>query len=176
MSAKAAKGSKPIYLLLAFRVIAAILIAALFFTNLPNRLTYPKLHWDKAKQYGEAFGIDPYLIMALIKVESNFRSAAKSKSGAIGLMQVMPDTGKWVAETLGTGNYYDNMLLDSDFNIMIGSYYISYSAGRLRTAGSCDCRLQCRDGECRRLDRRQYLVRRGGQFVRHTLRGDPGIR
>lgn len=126
MTAKAAKDTRSIYALLAFRVIVAIMIAALFFTNLPNKLTYPKLHWDKAKQYGEAFGIDPYLIMALMKVESNFRSTVKSKSGAIGLMQVMPDTGKWVAETLGTGNYYDNMLLDPDFNIMIGSWYISY--------------------------------------------------
>jgi soluble lytic murein transglycosylase len=117
--------SKPVFTLLVLRVIISIVIGALLFTSLPNRITYPKLYWDKAKQYGLAFEIDPYLIMALMKTESNFRSSAKSESGAIGLMQIMPETGKWAAEMLGTGAYYDNMLLDPDFNIMIGSWYIS---------------------------------------------------
>ncbi len=119
-------GKRSVYGLLAFRAIVVVIIAAFFLSGLPNRITYPKLHWETAKQYAEASGIDPYLIMSLIKVESNFRVNAKSKSGAMGLMQVMPDTGKWVAGTLGTGTYYDNMLLDPDFNIMIGTWYIDH--------------------------------------------------
>lgn len=126
MALRLQKGAKPVYMLLAFRVFVVVLLAVLFLTDLPDRITYPKLHWEKAKQYGEAFGVDPYLIEAIVKVESNFRATAKSKSGAIGLMQVMPETGKWAAGVLNTGNYYDNMLLDPDFNIMIGSWYISY--------------------------------------------------
>ena len=126
MSKERINGKRPIYGLLAFRAIVVVIIAAFFLSGLPNRITYPKLHWDTAKQYAGAFGIDPYLVMSLMKVESNFRVNAKSKSGAIGLMQVMPDTGRWVAGVLGTGSYYDNMLLDPDFNIMIGSWYIDH--------------------------------------------------
>lgn len=121
----AAKASKPIYALLALRVIIVLVVGAIFFTGLPNRITYPKLYWQEARQYAETFGVDPYLVMALIKVESNFRPSAKSKSGALGLMQIMPDTGRWAAGMLNTDNYYDSRLLVPEFNIMIGTWYIT---------------------------------------------------
>lgn len=126
MSKDRSNGKRSVYALLAFRAIVVVIIAAFFLSGLPNRITYPKIHWETAKEYAVAFGLDPYLIMSLMKVESNFRVNAKSKSGAIGLMQVMPETGKWVAGVLGTGSYYDNMLLDAHFNIMIGSWYIGH--------------------------------------------------
>lgn len=120
------KASKPIFALLGLRIIIVVVIGAIFFSGLPNRITYPKLYWQEARQYAEAFGVDPYLVMALIKVESNFRPGAKSKSGALGLMQIMPDTGRWAAGMLNTDNYYDARLLVPEFNIMIGSWYITH--------------------------------------------------
>ena len=49
--------------------------------------------------------IDPFLVAAVIKNESNFDRKAVSKVGAIGLMQIMPDTGAWIAEQMGIKNF-----------------------------------------------------------------------
>lgn len=122
----ASKAPRSVVLLLTMRAIAIALIAVLFFMRIPEKMMYPKFHWDEVEQYANAFGIDPYLVMAVIKVESNFRPSAVSKSGAIGLMQVMPDTGAWAAQTLGTGGYYDDRLKEPEFNIMIGSWYMAH--------------------------------------------------
>ncbi len=66
--------------------------------------------------------IDPLLIMALIKVESNFREYAVSYAGAIGLMQVMPETAMWISEKLNL-----NMDINSPVgNIVIGIKYLQY--------------------------------------------------
>ena len=43
--------------------------------------------------------IDPFLIAAVIRVETNYRDQAESHKGAIGLMQLMPDTAEWIIET-----------------------------------------------------------------------------
>lgn len=120
------KAPRPVIFLLTIRAMAVVLIAVLFLTRTPEKIMYPKLHWDKVEQYADAFGIDPYLVMALIKVESNYRPSAVSKSGAIGLMQIMPDTGAWAAQMLGAGSYYDDRLKEPDFNIMIGSWYMAH--------------------------------------------------
>ncbi|WP_041075402.1 lytic transglycosylase domain-containing protein [Thermotoga caldifontis] len=70
----------------------------------------------------EAQGIDPLLVMALIKVESGFREDAVSPAGAVGLMQLMPSTFSWLKE---------RFKLEGDIhrvedNITFGLLYLSY--------------------------------------------------
>jgi len=65
-------------------------------------------------------GLDPNLLMAIIKQESNFKSDAKSHCGAQGLMQLMPETAKETAKELGIQNYDIN---DPETNIKLGARY-----------------------------------------------------
>ncbi|HOJ88318.1 MAG TPA: lytic transglycosylase domain-containing protein [Pseudothermotoga sp.] len=66
--------------------------------------------------------VDPLLIMALIKVESNFRQDAVSRAGAIGLMQLMPETAAWISERFDlNGNIHSAV-----DNIVMGIRYLQY--------------------------------------------------
>ncbi len=74
--------------------------------------------------------IDPLLVLALIHVESRFQSAAVSPMGARGIMQIMPDTGKFLAETLAHEYgfhpvaFRPESLDDPVLNVRLGIYYL----------------------------------------------------
>jgi soluble lytic murein transglycosylase-like protein len=71
------------------------------------------------------YEIDPSLILAIIQVESNFSPMAVSGKGAIGLMQVMPSTGEYLAEKLGISISGKKELHDPFLNVRLGIYYLS---------------------------------------------------
>ena len=62
--------------------------------------------------------------LSLARQESLFNERALSRSGAIGLMQIMPFTGKYIAKKLGKGNFQVHELFDPEVNYEFGSYYI----------------------------------------------------
>ena len=74
--------------------------------------------------------IDPLLVMALIKIESGFKYQAVSPMGARGIMQIMPDTGKFLAETLAgefgfhPARFTPESLDDPVLNLRLGIYYL----------------------------------------------------
>lgn len=70
--------------------------------------------------------VDPALISAIVFVESRFNPKAQSSKGALGLMQVMPQTGKWVAEKIALPDFTDHNLLNPNLNIDIGIWYFRY--------------------------------------------------
>lgn len=77
------------------------------------------------EKYSTEYSVDPLLVTAIIKVESNFNPEAKSKKGAVGLMQLMPQTAKDVARKyLYLNNFDENKLYEPDYNIKLGVYYI----------------------------------------------------
>jgi len=69
--------------------------------------------------------IDPALVLALIHKESSFRIHARSKVGAIGLMQIMPTTGKYMAKKLGIKYKNKKTLFEPSVNIKIGIAYLA---------------------------------------------------
>lgn len=81
---------------------------------------FPLKYYSVVKE--NSGSIDPLLIMALIKVESNFKEYALSYAGAVGLMQVMPQTAAWISEKLNL-NVDINSPVD---NIVIGIKYLQY--------------------------------------------------
>lgn len=70
------------------------------------------------------FAIDPLLVLAVMEVESRFDPYAVSSQGAIGLMQVLPDTARETARRLGIAWQSDDLLYDPAVNIEIGSGYL----------------------------------------------------
>jgi len=72
------------------------------------------------------FRIDPDLICAVIAVESRGDPEARSKAGALGLMQLMPPTGHEWAGRIGIGVIEDAQLLDPETNILIGTAYLKH--------------------------------------------------
>jgi soluble lytic murein transglycosylase len=78
------------------------------------------------------YGIDPFLIVALIREESLFDPDALSPAGAIGLMQIMPPTGERIAEMAGIDDYSTDLLRDPSVNIEIGTYYLQRLIARYR--------------------------------------------
>lgn len=79
-----------------------------------------------AMKYGFAYTVDFNLVMAVIETESSFRPLVVSSSGAIGLMQIKPDTYYFdIAANLGLDEPADK-LTDAEFNVMCGTYYLHW--------------------------------------------------
>lgn len=69
--------------------------------------------------------VDPYLVAAIIKTESNFASGAESRMGARGIMQIMPETGIWAAEQMKLKGFHPDHLYETATNIKIGCWYLN---------------------------------------------------
>ena len=70
-------------------------------------------------------GVDPLLVVALIRCESSFNNYAVSHVGAMGLMQVMPDTGTYLADKAGIALRKHTNLFDSETNLELGTAYLA---------------------------------------------------
>ena len=90
--------------------------------ELPIKYHYPTPIW-KPK---EGFEIDPSLIYAFMHQESMFNSNAKSSRGAMGLMQIMPATAKFISSNKAVKRNNANILKNPEINIEVGQEYIQY--------------------------------------------------
>lgn len=70
--------------------------------------------------------VNPALISAIIFTESRFKPSAQSHKGALGLMQIMPETGKWVAGQLEWNGFSKDDLLNPHKNLEVGIWYLAY--------------------------------------------------
>ncbi len=87
--------------------------------------TYPKNHSEYVEKYSKEYGVPEYIVYSTIKVESNFDTGALSHKGAVGLMQITPDTFKWIQMILRE-ELDDGMLYEPETNIKYGTYLLSY--------------------------------------------------
>lgn len=79
-----------------------------------------------------AAGLDPLFVASVIKSESAFRKNARSSAGALGLMQVLPNTGKYISGLQNLGWYGSWKLTDPTYNVRVGSAYIKYLNEKFR--------------------------------------------
>ncbi len=89
---------------------------------------YPLTYDKEIKKYGAKFGVDKFWILSIMREESHFKEDILSRSNAMGLMQILPSTGKWIAGKLGEKNFNKNMLWKPDVNIRYGTWYLNYLA------------------------------------------------
>ncbi|MGO4987685.1 lytic transglycosylase domain-containing protein [Gallicola sp. Sow4_E12] len=88
-------------------------------------ITRPVEYTEYINKYSEEYDVDPMLVYSVIKVESNYNPDAHSPMNAHGLMQILPETGSWIAERLKI-DYSEEMLKDPETSIQMGTYYLSY--------------------------------------------------
>lgn len=92
-------------------------------------VTLPLRHDDIIRQQAAEKDLDPALIAAVIYAESRFEPR-ESHAGAIGLMQITPDTAKLIARLSGGTQFVLSDLDDPDINIRYGSYFLRYLLDR----------------------------------------------
>lgn len=90
-----------------------------------REITLPLRHDDIIRQQASEKDLDPALIAAVIYAESRFRDQ-ESHAGALGLMQVTPQTAAGIARRSGGTQFVTGDLSDPEINISYGSYYLRY--------------------------------------------------
>ncbi len=88
------------------------------------RLRYPVYYRELVEAEAAEYGVDPLLMFALIRHESLFDAAATAAAGEIGLTQVIPSTGRTIAEALGRADYQHSDLFNPRESIAFGAYYL----------------------------------------------------
>lgn len=96
------------------------------------RTLYPLPYEASLRREAVKNGFDPMLAAGLIRQESTFQADAVSPKDAVGLMQVLPKTGRLMARQLKV-RYTKNKLFEPDFNLQVGMVYVS---GLLRGVGA----------------------------------------
>ncbi|MEI6669309.1 MAG: transglycosylase SLT domain-containing protein [Acidobacteriota bacterium] len=89
------------------------------------KVLFPLDYWPLIRKYAAARELDPYLVAALIAQESTFDPNAKSAANAIGLMQIVPSTGRRYARVLGMRGFTVKQLTVPDVNIRIGTAIVA---------------------------------------------------
>ena len=86
---------------------------------------YPREYAEYVEVYSQKYGVPESLVFAVIHTESGFDSGAVSSAGAVGLMQMMPDTFAWLTDEILFEHLESGMLYDPETNIKYGTYLLS---------------------------------------------------
>ena len=109
-------------------ILVVIIVFLGIFKNKILKIIYPKTYKEIVETYAEQYNVEENLIFAVIKAESNFDADAVSNKGAMGVMQLMEETARDVANKSGIELDITNMeqeMLNVDNNINIGTKYLS---------------------------------------------------
>lgn len=87
---------------------------------------YPIHYKEGIARVAKRYGLDPYLVAAVVNTESGYDPAAVSSAGAVGLMQVMPSTAEWVTGLRSWRGGQSPDLNDPDDNLELGACYLGY--------------------------------------------------
>ncbi|RXI49132.1 lytic transglycosylase domain-containing protein [Clostridium tetani] len=108
--------------------LVCIIIAVVILVNLSMLLgkkMYPLNYSENIFYYSNKNNLDPYLVAAIIKAESNYNKNAVSCKNASGLMQITPETGKWIAEQMKVEDFDIKRLHEPELNISMGCWYLN---------------------------------------------------
>jgi soluble lytic murein transglycosylase len=91
-----------------------------------ERTEYPLRYPDIVRGHARTYGIDPALLAAVIYTESKFEPHARSASGAIGLMQLLPSTAEGIATRTGGTTFVASDLDNPEINVRYGAWYLRH--------------------------------------------------
>ena len=117
-------------LVVAVAVVAVAAGAAVYLhaTKPPSyaRVLYPLEYEHIVRAHARNYRLEPELVAAVIYQESKFDPAARSSSGAVGLMQLRPETAHGIATRTGGSAFRTEDLLDPEINVRYGSWYLRH--------------------------------------------------
>ncbi len=87
------------------------------------RVIFPLDYWPLIKKYADLHRLDPFLMTALIAQESTFTADVRSSANAVGLMQLIPSTGRQLREARSAFRYSARILTQPETNIRLGMRY-----------------------------------------------------
>ncbi|HVE68493.1 MAG TPA: lytic transglycosylase domain-containing protein [Solirubrobacteraceae bacterium] len=121
---------RPLALVLfAVLVVGAVALVAPMIDRAVREVTLPLRHEDIIRQQARDKGLDPALVAAVIYAESKFRDQTSS-TGAKGLMQIQPETAKFIAQRSGGTRFEIADLGTPQINIQYGTWYLRYLLGQ----------------------------------------------
>ena len=103
--------------------------------NMVRRLFFPVSYAERIDDAAKRYNVDEHLIAAVIRCESGWNDTAQSTAGAVGLMQLMPDTAQNISQMgkVDTNKFDPNNLTDPATNIEYGTAMLSYLQSELKT-------------------------------------------
>ncbi|MFC4809359.1 lytic transglycosylase domain-containing protein [Paenibacillus sp. GCM10023250] len=110
-----------------FLILVLALLALLFIrSEWMSRWLYPVHFREEIAASADAYELDAHLVAAIIRVETNYKPEAVSKKGAIGIMQLMPDTANWIIQKGGFKDMTtEKVSTEPEAGIEIGSWYLN---------------------------------------------------
>ena len=118
------KTARNIFIFFIILLIIIIIYKVFNIEEIILKYLYPIKYEELVYQYSQELNIDPMLTFAIIKTESNFNGKAESRSGAVGLMQLMDNTAKEQALKLNM-EYSKEMLYNPEKNLKLGLNYFN---------------------------------------------------
>ena len=91
-----------------------------------ERIRYPLRYQEIVRGHARNYDLDPSLLAAVIYQESKFDANARSHSGAIGLMQLLPDTAEGIAARTGGSRFVVSDLYVPELNVRYGAWYLRH--------------------------------------------------
>ncbi len=112
---------------LLFIVLFLVFVVIIYLNaSLLSRLLYPIYYKQEILNSAKKFSVEPHLIAAIIRVESNYNPLSVSPKGARGIMQLMPDTASWVIEKGFKQKFTLEEMNNVQTNIDIGTWYLRW--------------------------------------------------
>lgn len=132
---------KRIMLIFIFSIVVLFCFAIIF-----NFVLFPKKYKNYVVAFADEYDLEIGLVYAIIKCESDFDKNAISKSGALGLMQILPSTAKWIAGELGE-EYSKDEMFNPKTNIKFGCFYLRYLQDKFESTDAVICAYNAGEGK-----------------------------
>ena len=111
-------------------VLIALGAWALFGRGRMDLSRYPMTYAPEIRAAAAEFSLDPAYVASVVLAESSFDAEAVSSAGAIGLMQIMPATGEWIAGKLEDEPFDVQRLYQPEVNLRYGCWYLRFLLDR----------------------------------------------
>ncbi len=133
-----------LYKVLTFFIISVWLLVVVFYGyHCVMKTIYPLKFRTEIIENANLYGIEPSLICAFVKVESDFNPNAVSGKKAVGLMQITESTGEYIAKLNGVRDY---QLTDARTNIKFGCFYLNYLLMKFNNVDTAICAYNAGEG------------------------------